>query len=121
MQIVAFNLVAGAGIVLCSLTASAQVTTRIETRPVYGAIVTIEKGVRVYRPLPPHDRVIINPGGKTPLSIGIVDGGTYGPSANAISDSSDRYLGDTTGAAGAFLPGANRRHGRRSGRPAGIR
>ena len=120
MRIVAFNLVTGAGITLWSLTATAQVTTRIETRPVYGATVTIEKGVRVYRPLPPHDRVIINPGGKTPLSIGIVDGGTYGPSASAVSDSGDRYLGDTAGAAGTFLP----RHGRpgsRSGRPSGIR
>ena len=41
--------------------ASESVTTRIETRPYYGAVVTIEKGVRVYRPLPSHDRVIINP------------------------------------------------------------
>ena len=124
MRIVPFCLVVGAGIGLGSLTATAQVTTRIETRPVYGATVTIEKGVRVYRPLPPHDRVIINPGGKTPLSIGIVDGGTYGPSASAVSDSGDRYLGDTAGAAGTFLPRANRQHGRhgsRSGRPSGIR
>jgi hypothetical protein len=45
-------------------------TTRIETRPFYGATVTLEAGVRVYRPLPPHDRVIINPNGKTPLSLG---------------------------------------------------
>ena len=28
-------------------------TTRIETRPYYGAVVTIEQGVRVYRPVPP--------------------------------------------------------------------
>lgn len=45
-------------------------TTRIETRPFYGAVVTIEEGVRVFRPLPNTDRVIINPGGKTPLSLG---------------------------------------------------
>jgi hypothetical protein len=37
------------------------VTTRIETRPYYGAIVTIEQGVRVWRALPPHDRIIIVP------------------------------------------------------------
>lgn len=49
--------------------ASAQSTTRIETRPFYGATVTLEEGVRVFRPLPPHDRVIINPGGKTPLNL----------------------------------------------------
>ncbi|MEZ5855585.1 MAG: hypothetical protein R3D67_12905 [Hyphomicrobiaceae bacterium] len=53
--------------------ASAQspVTTRIETRPFYGATVTLEAGVRVFRPLPPHDRVILNPGGATPLNLGI--------------------------------------------------
>ena len=31
---------------------------------------TLESGVRVFRPLPPHDRVIINPNGKTPLHLG---------------------------------------------------
>ena len=45
-------------------------TTRIETRPFYGAVVTIEEGVRVFRPLPNTERVIINPGGATPLSLG---------------------------------------------------
>jgi hypothetical protein len=48
-------------------------TTRIETRPFYGATVTLEAGVRVFRPLPPHDRVIINPNGKTPLHLGFED------------------------------------------------
>lgn len=50
--------------------AEAGGTTRIETRPFYGAIVTIEEGVRVFRPLPGPERVIINPGGRTPLSLG---------------------------------------------------
>ena len=45
-------------------------TTRIETRPFYGAVVTLEQGVRVIRPLPPERQVIINPGGATPLSLG---------------------------------------------------
>lgn len=31
---------------------------------------TLEHGVRVFRPLPPHERVIINPGGQTPLHLG---------------------------------------------------
>jgi hypothetical protein len=44
-------------------------TTRIEPRPVYGAIITIEEGVRVFRPLPPERHVIINPGGSTPLNL----------------------------------------------------
>lgn len=50
--------------------AGQSTTTRIETRPFYGATVTIERGVRVFRPLPYHSRVIINPGGLTPLSLG---------------------------------------------------
>lgn len=45
-------------------------TTRIEPRPFYGAIVTIEEGVRVFRPLPPTTHVIVNPHGATPLSLG---------------------------------------------------
>lgn len=45
-------------------------TTRIEPRAFYGASVTIEHGVRVYRPLPPERHVIVNPGGQTPLSLG---------------------------------------------------
>lgn len=43
------------GPVMCVLAASAHAdrfTTRIETRPYYGAVVTLEHGVRVYRPLP---------------------------------------------------------------------
>lgn len=48
-------------------------TTRIETRPFYGATVTIESGVRVFRPLPPTDRVIINPHGQTPLNFSFED------------------------------------------------
>ena len=60
---------AGVGLAFASLPAVAQSTTRIETRPFYGATVTIEEGVRVFRPLPPHDRIIINPDGKTPFSL----------------------------------------------------
>jgi hypothetical protein len=60
---------AGVGLALASLPALAQSTTRIETRQVYGAVVNVEEGVRVFRPLPPHDRIIINPDGKTPLSL----------------------------------------------------
>ncbi len=36
-------------------------TTRVETRPYYGAVVTIEHGVRVYRPVPPTQHMIIDP------------------------------------------------------------
>jgi hypothetical protein len=55
--------------------ASAQeaFTTRIEPRPFYGAVVTVESGVRVFRPLPPNRQVIVNPGGQTPLHLGYND------------------------------------------------
>jgi len=68
----AFASVLAAAAILVPAAAIAQspTTTRIETRPFYGATVTLEEGVRVFRPLPPHQRVIINPGGKTPLSLG---------------------------------------------------
>lgn len=59
--------VAGSG---AALAQGAQ-TTRIETRPYYGAVVTIENGVRVYRPIPPTTHLIINPDGLTPLTLGV--------------------------------------------------
>ena len=49
------------------------VTTRIEPRPYYGAVVTVEQGVRVWRPLPPHDRIIINPDNKAAISLELND------------------------------------------------
>ncbi len=51
-----------------SAMAQGAYTTRIEPRGFYGASVTIEEGVRVFRPLPPERQVIINPNG-TPLSL----------------------------------------------------
>jgi hypothetical protein len=45
-------------VVSASLPAAAQSTTRIETRPFYGATVTVEEGVRVFRPLRSRDRVV---------------------------------------------------------------
>ena len=75
MRRVAIGLVAGAALALGNLPASAEsYTTRIEPRPFYGATVTLEAGVRVFRPLPPHDRVIINPGNATPVNIDIGSG-----------------------------------------------
>ena len=57
--------------------ASAQSTTRIESRPFYGATVTLEEGVRVIRPLPPERHVIINPDNATPLSLSFNDTRIY--------------------------------------------
>ena len=67
---IAVLVLAGASLAFGSLGAAGQTTTRIETRPFYGAVVTIEEGVRVFRPLPPHDRVIIQPDGKEQVSLG---------------------------------------------------
>jgi hypothetical protein len=62
------------GLTAAPVAAQDAYTTRIEPRAVYGATVTIEAGVRVYRPLPSELNVIVNPGGTTPLSLGY-----YGP------------------------------------------
>ena len=53
-----------------SVHAQTAQTTRIETRPVYGAIVTVEHGVRVYRPVPPTQHLIVNPD-KAPLVLNV--------------------------------------------------
>ena len=75
MRFLMLAIMAAAGLAAGSMTASAEpyatslytrpYTTRIEPRPFYGATVTVESGVRVFRPLPPHDRVIIDPTGAT--------------------------------------------------------
>lgn len=64
---------------LISLPALAQdaYTTRIEPRAYYGATVTLEAGVRVYRPLPPTRHVIINPNARTPLKLGFNETRVY--------------------------------------------
>jgi hypothetical protein len=48
-------------------------TTRIDPRSSYGASVTIEEGVRVFRPLPPHKHVLINPDNRASVTLGIND------------------------------------------------
>ena len=70
--------------------ALAQQTTRIETRPYYGAVVTIEHGVRVYRPVPPTTHLIVNPDGATPLEINIGGARSVNRSAATSTTSSDR-------------------------------
>ena len=73
MRSLTLGIMAGLGIAAGSVPALAQSTTRIEPRPFYGATVTMEAGVRVFRPLPPHDRVIINPNNATPLTLNVGD------------------------------------------------
>jgi hypothetical protein len=93
MRALAIALAAGAAAAMITPAAAEAVTTRIETRPFYGAVVTLEEGVRVFRPLPRHDRVIINPGGKTPLSLGYAESYNY-------SYSNNQYTGPAGGMVG---------------------
>lgn len=62
-------LVAGMAVVGSAMADDAR-TTRIEPRGFYGATVSIEAGVRVFRPLPRTTHVIVNPN-KTPLNLTI--------------------------------------------------
>lgn len=92
------------------------VTTRIETRPFYGATVTLEEGVRVFRPLPRHDRVIINPGGQTPLSLGFYESQSYSFNQYSGADRAPAAYGPAYyGGYGNFLPHRRHGHGHRAG------
>lgn len=75
LVIVAF----AASLPLISLPAVAQeaYTTRIEPHRYYGAVVSLEAGVRVFRPLPPTRHVIINPDAQTPLTLSIDETRVY--------------------------------------------
>ena len=61
MRISCFMLVSAAAFSSCAALAEEAYTTRIEPRPYYGAVVTIEHGVRVYRPVPATRHMIIDP------------------------------------------------------------
>jgi hypothetical protein len=89
-------LVAGSCVsVLTGAAAAESFTTRIEPRPIYGATITREQGVRVIRPLPPVRQVIINPNG-TPLTLGFSDSRVYeySSSTNYNYSRGDAYGGD---------------------------
>lgn len=94
-------------------------TTRIETRPFYGATVTLEEGVRVFRPLPRHERVIINPNGQTPLSLSYNETREYSFHHSTIDAPATVIPGYPAyyGAIGNVLPrgshGRGHHHGRR--------
>jgi len=63
-------LVGFAAAISCPVQAQTAHTTRIERRPMYDATVTIEHGVRVYRPIPPTEHLIVNPD-RVPLLLEI--------------------------------------------------
>lgn len=80
-------------------------TTRIETRAFYGATVTLEAGVRVFRPLPPHSKVIINPGGVTPLHLGHEEYRATTHNYNYNSGDTGGPMGSTYDQAPYYSPG----------------
>ena len=128
MRALRFALLGGAGVAFGALPALAEsYTTRVEPRAFYGATVTIEEGVRVFRPLPPHDRVIINPGHKTPLYLGYetkrVQAYSENHNHNYSYDGSGGHPGGVIGGFSAH-PRAHRHrhhggHGHRA--PSGVR
>lgn len=70
-------LVAASALIAPIASAQQAHTTRIQPKAFYGAVVSEQAGVRVWRPLPPDRHVIINPGGKTPLALGIGETNVY--------------------------------------------
>jgi hypothetical protein len=76
-------LVAGGSVMLsfAGMVSAESFTTRIETRPFYGAVVTLEEGVRVFRALPADRQVIIDPNG-TPVTLGFNESHVYEHSSN---------------------------------------
>ena len=120
MRALALAVLTGVGVSIAAPAALAEaVTTRIETRPFYGATVTLEEGVRVFRPLPRHDRVIINPGGMTPLSLSYSESRNYSFNEYVGGGHPTGSYGPAYyGAAGNILP--HRRHHRRPGHSHGL-
>ncbi|SRR6056297_2010736 len=68
--VVLFAVVAVCATLAASAYASDAQTIRVEPRAIYGATVSLEAGVRVYRPLPPTKKMIIN-SGNSPVNISV--------------------------------------------------
>ena len=112
-----FRVAFGAGIALLaglavatSAIANDPRSTRIEPRDFYGATVSIEAGVRVFRPLPPATHVIVNPNG-TPLSL------SFEESRHVYEQNHYRKSGD----AGSGAPVNNHAAAASGGFPVGVR
>lgn len=91
---------------------------RIEPRPYYGAVVSIENGVRVFRGLPAQRLMIINPD-KSPISLSFnrtiehraAEGGGY---SGGGADSGAGYSG--VGGFAGYADGGRGFHGGKRGR-----
>lgn len=114
MSRVAVLLAAAAAAIASSLPALAgeAFTTRIEPRGFYGATISIEEGVRVFRPLPPVRHVVVNPGGATPLTLSYTDVREHRTSVNYNYDNGGgaTYGGGAYGIGGGYY-GARGGHG----------
>lgn len=95
---------------------------RIEPRPYYGAVVTIEQGVRVWRALPRTQHMVINPTG-APVNVNITDireTVTHRVQGDGHAHTGGAYAPQASG--GYYLPGyAPSRHHRFSGRAHGVK
>ena len=80
---------------------------RVEPRPYYGAVVTVEHGVRVYRPLPRQEMMVISPDPRTPVTINYtksIDNRSYEAPSSPPVDGGLRY-GDGGYGYGGFYGG----------------
>lgn len=110
MRVLPMALLAAASALLpMSASATEATTTRIETRPFYGATVTLEAGVRVFRPLPPHSKVIINPNGRTPLNLGFEENRWVSHNNNYNYNYNYEGTAEPDGAVGGFLVDGHKR------------
>jgi hypothetical protein len=82
--------------------------TRVEPRPFYGATVTVEHGVRVYRSLPPHRDVVIAPQDGPPIDLHLWRGES-GASSSAAPTATASASATSTGSGqfGSLASGVN--------------
>lgn len=114
--------VAGLLLAQAAPAAAESSTIRIEERPYYGAVVTLEEGVRVFRPLPPHSKIIINPKGRTPLNLTYEEHRSVSHNytrsySYSRSDNVDHSAGSYNG---GYVSGSNHHKGNRPGHGSGI-
>lgn len=105
---------------MAAASAEGAQTVRIEPRPYYGAVVTVEQGVRVWRPLPPTRHMIINPT-NAPVSVNITDVREKveysGPVGAAAAASASASGGGFAGAPAYYYGRPHRNPGRPGHRP----
>lgn len=96
-------------------------TIRLETRNWQGARVSIEQGVRVWRPLPPTRLVVVNPGGRTPVALNVTDIRQQSTNTNYNHnynyDGAPWVAGGSYGFGGYGRPYYGNQFGRAPGRP----